>query len=158
MAVRFPVLRSLTWNVVGAGVLLGFGAVCAGLGVFSDVGAADHLIGLVFWGVAAAVCLAGAVRVLLVGVVATPTGLTVRELLSTTKLPWPCLSHVDVRANRQVLARGPTLYNPTIHYVVPGQRLRRTVTVTALGAHRREVAQEWADQLNELIRRHRGRA
>jgi hypothetical protein len=151
---RRHVLRSRTWNVVGALALLGFAGLCGALGFYDDPGAADHEIGLVIWGTGAAVCLAGAVRVLGVGVIATSKGLTVRELLHTTKLPWAWLSRVAVQPNRQVLTGGPTLYNPTIHYVEPRQG-PRTVTVTALGAHRPEVAQGWADELNALIRRHK---
>ncbi|WP_426513752.1 hypothetical protein ACPPVO_25970 [Dactylosporangium sp. McL0621] len=150
------VLRSRKWNLVAVLALLGFAVLCGALGIFEDPGAADHDTGLVIWGAGALLCLAGAVRVSMVGVIPTATGLKVRELLSTTYLPWEWLSHADVRANHQRMTSGPTLYNPTIHYVVPPQRDRLTVTVTALGAYRRGVAQAWANDLNAMIRQHKG--
>jgi len=150
-------LRSRTWNLTGALVLFGFAATCGWFGLYHDPGAVDRPGDLIGWGAGAALCVAGAIRVLMVGVIATAERLTVRELLSTTKLPWPWLSHVDVRAKemtRPGLLR-TTLYNPTIHYMVPGRRTKHMVTVTALGAHRHKVAQAWADHLNELIQHHK---
>src|SRR6478752_8313033 len=41
VAVELRVLRSRTWNVVGATTLLGFAALCAALGVLADPRAAD---------------------------------------------------------------------------------------------------------------------
>jgi len=40
------------------------------------------------------------VRVLVVGIIATPKGLTVRELPRTTKLPWTWLSQLNVLIRR----------------------------------------------------------
>src|SRR5215467_10441307 len=135
MAERLRVLRSRTWNVVGAATALVFAAVCGLLGILGDRGADDYEVGVLFWGLGAAVMVAAAVRVLMVGVVVTPGGLTFRELFRTRTLPWAWLSSVDVLPNRQEFVGGPTIYNPTVHYAAPGQP-KRQLTLTALGAHR----------------------
>ena len=100
MTAEFRVLRSKTWNVAGALVCLVFAALCEGVGFFDDPQPADHEVGLIFWTGAAALCVVGAVRVLVVGIIATPKGLTVRELPRTTKLPWTWLSQLNVLIRR----------------------------------------------------------
>src|SRR6185312_6558107 len=64
-------LRSRTWNLTGALVLFGFAATCGWFGLYHDPGAVDRPGDLIGWGAGAALCVAGAIRVLMVGVIAT---------------------------------------------------------------------------------------
>lgn len=146
MVVERRVLRSRGWNAVAAVVLLVVAAVCAGVGIAGDVLVGTAIVALVF--------VVGAVRVWTVGVIVTPDGLVVRELFYTKRLPWAVLRRARVVPR---LSRGGTVYNPTIDYVVPARGEEededvRSLTVTALGAHRKRVAQRWVDELDELMR------
>jgi hypothetical protein len=94
------------------------------------------------------------------GVVVTADGLIVRELLFTKTLPWDQLEHTDMvldkGANvRPFWPRVKVVHNPRVYYRVSAGQALKTVTVTSLGGHRRELAQARANQINELIRHHR---
>jgi hypothetical protein len=154
------VLRSRGWNAVAAAVLLAAAAFCGVIG--AATGSPVATVGCL--AVSTLPLVVGAVRVWTVGVLVTPDGLVVRELLHTTKLPWAVLRGARVVTGRTV--RGPVLSNPVLEYAVPARHPpedgdddagTRSVTVTALGAYRRATAQRWVDELNDLIQRHRAR-
>lgn len=147
------------WNTVGAVVLFGSAAAC---GVFFvDLDGTEGTAGasaLILAG--AVVFVLGTIRVLVVGVIVTGDGLIVRELLLTKRLPWDQLQHTDVVLSKGIRLglfgpRVKVVHNPRIYYRVSAGEALRTVNVTSLGAYRRELAEERANEINELIRRHR---
>jgi hypothetical protein len=153
------VMRSWMWNTIGAAVLLGSAAVCGV--VFVSLDGTQGTAGASLLVLAGAVVLVlGTIRVLTMGVIVTEDGLVVRELFRTRRLPWDQLRRTDVVLSDGVRLGlyGPTVkvvHNPRIFYRDSTGEPLRTVTVTSLGAYRREVAQSRADDINELIRRHR---
>jgi hypothetical protein len=145
------------WNTVAAILLIGLATLCGAVGYFGNVDQADGDTtgpALIFSG-GILILVIGATRVLVVGVIVTPDGLTVRELFRTKKLPWACLRHADVRRSTGGARQLNVVYNPTLHYWVPGTKIAKTVTLTSLGAIRREVAEQRAHTINELIQRRR---
>ncbi len=152
MIVESRVLRSWLWNGVAAAAVCvpAAGFVVAGmLSVRTPGGETGLAIVLVL--VAAL-----AIRLLRLGVYATPEGLVVRELLRTHRLSWESLRCAAVEDNRgRYSARGPVLYNPCPYYERDARV--RLVTVTALGAYREAIAQRRVDDLNVLIHAQTGR-
>jgi hypothetical protein len=96
----------------------------------------------------------------MVGVLVTPDGLVVRELFYTKKLPWAVIRRARVAPKGS--NPGSPVDDLIIDYVVePDEgdedvpKRKQSITVTALGAWRRAVVQQRADELNELIQRYR---
>ena len=105
----------------------------------------------------------GAARVWTTGVLVRPDGLVVRELFYTKKLPWAVVRRARVAPEGS--NPGSPVDNLIIDYVVEPEegdedlpKLKRSLTVTVLGAWRRAVVQQRADELNELIQQYRPRA
>jgi len=105
----------------------------------------------------------GAARVWTTGVLVRPDGLVVRELFYTKKLPWAVVRRARVAPEGS--NPGSPVDNLIIDYAVEPDEgdddlpeLVRPLTVTVLGAWRRAVVQQRADELNELIQQYRPRA
>lgn len=154
MVVEPRVIRSRGWNAVGAGIFVAVAASCAGTLVWVDVPSVNRVLCLA---VSVLPLVVGAARVWTTGVLVTPDGLVVRELFSTKKLPWAAVRRAYVEPNR-----GFSVDNLIIDYAVEPDEgdedlpeLVRPLTVTALGAYRRAIVQQRADELNELIQQHR---
>lgn len=152
------VLRARTWNTVGAVVLLVSAAACGGVFVSLD-GTEGTRIASALILAATVVLVIGTIRTLVLAVIVTGDGLIVRELLITKKLPWDQLQHTDVVPSKGghlgFYADIKVTYNPRIYYRVSAEQPLRSVTVTSLRAYRRELAEQRAKEINELIQRHR---
>ncbi len=143
------VLRSRLWNMVAAGLLLMLAAGC----VAFAVGGARPIGVEAVAGAAAVVLLAGAVRVLTVGVRATPDALIVRELFRTKRLPWSAVRRALLVMHRPKTFGSPSVSTPMpeLQYVGADGRWN-SILVTSLGARRVAVAERNVEALNELIR------
>jgi hypothetical protein len=157
MMVEPRVIRSRGWNAVSAGILVVVAASCGGILVAVDAPSVNRALCLA---VSVLPLVAGAVRVWTTGVLVTPDGLVVRELFYTKKLPWAVLRRARVAPKGS--NPGSPVDNLIIDYVVEPEegdedlpKLKRSLTVTVLGAWRRAVVQQRADELNELIQRYR---
>jgi hypothetical protein len=143
------------WNAVVAILLFGLAALCGGADYYGSTRAeGDTTAGTLIFAGGVVILVMGAIRVLVVGVIVTPDGLTVRDLFRTKKLPWACLRHTDVRRSGGGY-HSNFRYYPTLHYWVPGTKAAETVMLASLGAIRREVAERQANTINELIQRRR---
>jgi hypothetical protein len=153
------VMRSWMWNTVGAAALLGSALACGVVfGALDGTEGTARASGVVL--AFAVVFLIGTVRVLVMGVVVTDDGLVVRELLFTKTLPWDQLENTDVVLSKGVQVRPfwprvKVVHNPRIYYRVSAGQALKSVTVTSLGAYGRELAEERANRINDLIRQHR---
>jgi len=154
MVVERRVLRSRGWNAVAAGIFIAMAVSCAGVSLAVDASSVNRMLCFVVGGLPLVV---GAARVWTAGVLVTPEGLVVRELLYTKKLPWAVLRRARVAPRGR--NRRSAINNLIIDYAVDGDddlpELVRQLTVTVLGAYRRAVVLQRADELNELIRRYR---
>ncbi len=147
MNAKLAVVRSRFWTTLAAVALLLLAVACAVPTVVAR-STPGSWAGWLF----VLVLVVGAGRVLVLGVFVTRAGLTVRELLGTTKLPWSRLVRADVR---EVTGRGVPMHNPTLHYTGRDDGRPRVLTVTSLGSPRPAVALARADELNRVIQLHR---
>jgi len=144
---RRRVWRSWPWTIALATVLGGLALLgLAGLGLnASTLGSLISLLVTVGAG-------AGLLRVLATGVRATPTGLIIRELTRTTRVPWTQVRGVDSRPTERPRVFAPVLLLAPERAVKGGRRGRaaeQILQVRVLGSYREAVAQRRADELAE---------
>jgi hypothetical protein len=139
--------RSWPWTLalaafLGAFVLLGL----VGLGLRTS--GAEVIVSLLV----TAGAFAGMLRVLAMGVRATPSGVIIRDLTRTTMVAWADVRKVAMVAGARRGVHVPVLKMSAARSVKGGPRnaragSREDIEITVLGSYRAEVAQRRADEL-----------
>ncbi len=100
--------------------------------------------------VVAAAAVAALARVLSTGVQITPSGLVIRELTRTTRVPWTRVRGVTSRPTERSRVHAPVLLLAPAGAVKGARRGRASdeaLQVRILASYRQEVAQRRADEL-----------
>jgi hypothetical protein len=139
--------RSWPWTIALAAVLAGF-ALLGVVGLGLRTSAVEIVVSLVV----TAAAVAGLLRVLSMGVRATPTGLIIRDLTRTTRVPWTSVRRITCEPGGRRGVHVPVLRLGAPPAVKGGRRGTGTGTgkdieITVLGSYQRAVAQRRADQI-----------
>ena len=126
--------RSWPWTIALAAVLVGF-VLLGMIGLGLRTSSAEILVSMLV----TAAAVAGLVRVLSMGVRATPTGLIIRDLTRTTLVPWTRVRGISCRKTDR---RG--VFAPVLHLAAEradkgvrrGTGQREDVEISVLGSYR----------------------
>ena len=137
--------RSWPWTIALAAVLSGFVLLgLIGLGLRTSM--LEILVSLVVLGAAVVALL----RVLSMGVRATPTGLIIRDLTRTTPVLWTQVRRVTCERTDRRGVHVPVLHlapQRAAKSVRRGTGSQESLEVTVLGSYQRAVAQRRTDQI-----------
>jgi hypothetical protein len=143
------VVRSWPWTLALAAPMTGFVA----LGLFAMAVRTDPLSRLlVFVGTAAAG--AALARTLSTGVQLSPSGLVIRELTRTSRVPWARVRAVTSRPTARKGVHAPVLHLIPERAVKGGRRGRaaeQDLELTVLASYRESVARARADRLAQAL-------
>ena len=137
--------RSWPWTIALAAVLVGF-VLLGMIGLGLRTSSAEILVSILV----TAAAVAGLVRVLSMGVRATPTGLIIRDLTRTTLVPWTRVRGVTCRRTDRRGVFAPVLHlapERAVKGVRRGSGQREDIEISVLGSYREAVVLRRTDEI-----------